>query len=57
MEGHFYSIPMGIYFEHRGKEYIKTGNEEAKDSNGKRHLFEVHYGCLVEKSVSGIIRS
>lgn len=51
----FYSIPVGTEFVHKGERYRKTGEEEAVElDNGKKWLFEIHYGVLIDELLPGV---
>lgn len=40
---------MGTKFLHKDVEYRKTGEEQATDLNGQKHIFEIHWGAMVPK--------
>jgi len=46
---HFYSLPLGAIFLHKGSFYEKIAEERVKQICGREWVFEIHYGCLISE--------
>ena len=55
LHAYFYSLPLNTQFIHKGKRYIKIGEELVKDLDEKEYLFESHYGCLVSEALKDTV--
>jgi len=44
---YFWALPIGEKFVHKGEVYQKIEDEYVLDQQGKRWVFEPHYGCVI----------
>ena len=50
---YFWSLPVGTGFWHKTGWWVKTNEEEAFSANdGRRFVFEIHYGCVIHNQLA-----